>query len=373
MSFGSVPSTSTYDALTQYVVDKRMIDNIFVGRPTLQKLRENMKTFAGQGWQVILEYGSLTPEWFNSASSFTMTTSGDIAQRAQYVPYHMALTVVLPLLDIVGQGSEALVDMISAYMRNAMKSVSNWLSGQIINPATQTNAICALPVMCGDNRYERGTTALGGIDNNTASWWKPHIMEGSSDGSTNYGKAVSPTIENLAMMQREVSTTIGSPLNNAMWVVAPALWNVLVGQLTANDYALANKGLSGKNKEVFDWGFPAFSIEGVPVTYDRAMAVTGLSEAWVSGQATRAAAKGYQAILINWDHLELRYNPEISWKWQPQGWQDIYDKPLRYNRFYLSGNLSTDSRRAHGRIYNIDITQTSGNWAPATVTVPTTA
>ena len=141
---------------------------------------------------------------------------------------------------------------------------------------------------------------------------------------------------------------------------------MLYGQLTANQFAMAMQAVGGKNQDVFKWGYPAFAINGVPVTQDFHM----IGTAWVASQATRAAAAGYEAMLINWNHLNLWYNKELSWKWWPDGWQRVLDKPLLTNIFFAVGNIGTNMRRAHARVHNINPAESPAAYTPCTVDVP---
>ena len=353
----SVPSASTCEALTGPYSPRVIVDNVFTGTPALTYFRRNLLSMAGLGWEPTVEIDYDSGAWVNIGGQMSVTTpAGDIATIAHYPYYYFYRPVLLEAQHTDGQGAQKLIDLMGAQTRSAIKSVGKSLNTAIYtgNPAATPNEMNSLNIIC-DN------VAVCGLLDPTASgyeYWMAHVMEGTSTFAT----AVSPSLENISKQNRSIANTCGEKVD--ITLVAEDYWDTLRSQITSNDYLLAKAAAA--SSAVVKWGFDAMWVDGVPIISDRDCS----GEAWVTGQATRAAAKGYQSFSLNFNYVKMAYNPKRAFKWDPDGWvrPDDYDRYL--NKLYFWGTLGTTQRRAQGRMFNVDIAQDETNWVLGDVTLP---
>ena len=350
----TIPSTDTFNALTGDYTPRVLVDNIFQGTPVYEYMRRNMKGIGGKSWQPIVEYGNLSGGWYDKGDTLALSASGDIATRASFTMKFWTLPVYLWAQDMQLGAGESLVDFMGAYIKNALASMKKDLSPEFFegDPTADPKEIDSLDIAC-DN-----VANWGGLDVATYPTWAAHVMEGTSTHSV----AVSPTLNNISKMIREIEDTTGETPD--LCVVDGDFYDVLLAQyssvVTINDQVT-------RKDPVAKWGFASIMVNGVPIVRDRDMPG---QDAWVTGQATRALAKGHQAMFLNWNHLSLAYNKQRSWKWDPDGWRRPETKDAYFNRIYFWGVIGGDSRRTLGRMFNVDIAQASGDWKLGTVTLP---
>jgi hypothetical protein len=339
---------NTFEALTLALTPKVLVDNIFSERPTLKYLRRRMKPVSGKVYQPLVEYDKLTGGFYVRGGPLTNSVSGDIATRAEFSLKYYQMPVLLYAQDVDLQGSLGLVDLMQAYIRNAIKSSTSELNGYVFtgNPSASPAQMDSLNVAVDD-------TATWGLDPATRSEWKAHIME-STDG-------VSPSKENIGYMITKIMETCAERPD--LVIVDPDYWQSLYAQL---DSGIQYTAQAHASNPVVKWGFDTFFIKGVPVVSDSDCQ----GEAFVSGQGTRANAKGYQAYFLNFRHLELVYNAKRAWKWDPAGWRRPETLDAYMNRWFCWMTLAGDMRRSLGRIYNVDLTQDLADFELGTVVAP---
>jgi len=357
----SIPSASTFDALTDDYKPRVLIDNIFTGSPTWNYIKQNMFPLSGRTWQPLIEYAGLTGEWYERADKVEDEDAlvGDIATRASYVLRMFRQQVLLAAPDVDMQGTESLIDLMKAYVRNASESIRSQMTTSLFT--TVAKGFDGLDKMC-DNVINAD---YGGLnpDADSLPTWVAHVMEGEADNGNAFGVAVSPWIENIARMRRAIIETCGQGTSPDICVVQSDYYDKLAAYVGENQYLIA-KAANASN-QVVKWGFDALFCNDMPIVSERACP----GAPWVAGQATRALAKGYQAFLVNFDHCKLGFNSKRAFKWDPGGWVRPRNFDGYENWLYVWANLGTDMRRAQGRIFNVDIAQESG-YTYGTVDIP---
>jgi len=344
---------NTFEALTLAYTPKVLVDNTFRGSPTLEYFRRRMKPVSGKEWQPTIEYDKLTGGFYARGGTLTNSASGDIATRAKFTLKYYQMPVMLWAQDTDLQGNLALVDMMQAYIRNCIKSSSEELNGFIFDgDPTATPAEMDSLNIAADNVAD-----WGDLDVATYPTWAAHVMEGTSSHSD----AVSPTYQNIGYMIKTIMGTVHERPD--LVVVDDEYWDVLYAQL---DSGIQYTSDAHKSNPVVRWGFDTFFVKGVPVVADRDCQ----GSAWVTGQSTRATAAGYQAYFLNFDHLNMVYNSKRAWKWDPAGWRRPEASDAYFNRWFAWLTIGGNSRRSLGRIFNVDIAQTSGDFVKGTVTLP---
>jgi len=362
----SVPSTDTFDALTEYFTPEVLVDNVFRGTPTWDFCRRNMKPVSGKGYMPTIMYDTEGGEWYDRGDqvggSLHPDVSGDIATRALFKHQFYRNPVRLNAQDTDLQGPLALVDLMKAYVDNKTKSTRKDLASKLFTGSGESadpSEINGLENGCQDG-------AWGGLDptGDSIGVWKAHIMEGEDT----YATPVAPSLDNISKKIRLITGTCGEEEKPTLVVVAEDYWDVLYGQLTRNEYN--NARVANGDNPVVKWGYSAIFVNGVPIVSDRDCS----GEAWVSGQSTRADAKGYQAYFLNFKHLTLYYAPSRSFKWDPDGWKRPTDYDQYINYMYFWGGIGGDERRTLGRIYNVcldpDVLPMSDWHIGSNVTIP---
>jgi hypothetical protein len=359
----TVPSASTFDALTKQYISEVLVDSVFSKTPTLDMLKKNTLGFDGRAAEMLVQYQDLASAWYTTSTDFGSTLSGEVATRAQYEITKAAHCLILNRDDVKRQGSQKLASLMDTYVKNATSSMAVLLSTAIYNVVS--NAMTPLTRIV-DCSYANGgyNGAIGGLNAATATYraWQSHGMIGTGTFAT----AVSPSRDNLSALIRTTQNTQGEAVDAIF--VAEAYWDILRAQYTSNPYLDAMWSTKGaSNASGPNFAFPVFSCDGVPVFSDRYCA----GAAWVAAQSTRATAAGYEAFGINFNHLKLLYQKGQFMVWEPN-WMLVYNKPyLMVNYLYAWVQLGTDCRRAHFRQSNVDITQTPADFVPGTITIPT--
>lgn len=346
----SVPSTDTFDALTEYYTAESLVDNVFQGTPVWDYFRRNMEPVSGKGYMPLIMYDTEGGEWYDKGDqvggSLHPDVSGDIATRALFKHQFYRNPVRLNAQDTDLQGPLAIVDLMQTYVENKTDSMRTDLGSKLFSGSGETSdpsEVCGLETGCADSEW-------GGIDpaGDSIPVWAAHLMEGEDT----YATPVAPSLDNISKMIRLIMGTCGEEKKPDLVAVADDLWDVLYGQLTRNEYN--NARVANSDNPVVQWGYSAIFVNGVPVVADRNCS----GEAWVSGETTRADAKGYQAYFLNFDHLTLYYAPSRSFKWDPDGWRRPSDYDQYLNYLYFWGGIGGDHRRTLGRIFNICIDKT---------------
>lgn len=358
----SVPSSSTFDALTEDYTPRSLIDNIFIGTPVWEYFRRNMMAVSGRAWTPIIEIATEDGEWYDAGDQLgTPTTkTGEIATRATFPLHYYRRKVLLNAQDTDLQGSLAIVDVLKAQVKNATNAMRKNLSAKLFtgNAGANPTEMQGLAYAC-DNV---AATTYGGLTGTAYPTWEAHVMEGASDGVTNFGKEVSPSVENLALLIDTIIDGTGEAPD--LITVLPAYWHILYGQFTRDEYASLRAANASNN--TVKWGFSSLFIRDVPIVRDRDM--TGA--AFTAAQATRANAAGYQAMALNFGHLKLAYNAKRAFKWDPAGWQRPTDYDQYLNKLYFWGSTGTDSRRVLGRVFNVNIAESPDDWSAGEVDLP---
>ncbi len=349
----TIPSASTFDAITASYTSKVLVDQIFVGTPTLLEAKRHLTPMRGRDWEPLLEYGKATSAVHTKrGTTFSLSAASQIATRGKFTPAEVAWPLVLYEQDIKEQAGLALLDFVKVHIDNVVKVARDDLNAELYTGDGSADP----PEITGLSTILDDTATWGGLDPSTYTWWKPHVM----DGEDSYATAVSPSLENMELCIDTTQMTTSGTLDIAF--CKPELWRVLKAQISTNDYLMAKVAYA--NHRVVKWGFPTFWIRDVPFVQDRDCP----GAAWVEGQSSRANAKGYEVFMIDWDYLQLGYVPSVNMEWR--GWQKPIDSFNMVNYLRFWGNFVGTSRRAHCRVFNIDITQDPSVFQPGQVDIP---
>lgn len=351
-----IPSSSTFNALTNFYTAKFVEDNLFLPTPLLTRLKQGMRDARGAGAQPLIEYrrqGTTEAYGRGDVVSDVTTLSNDIETRAQFQLARYRQKVLLDSWDTDQQGPRAIVSLFNEYVQNTMMGLAEDLASSIYNddPDDDADNMTGLDIALDD------TEAWGMIDPTVSHYefWRPHFVNGYTDGTHAFGTAVPPSLAVQRKIIRLTKNTVKS--KPTIGVVLEDLWDCYAAQLTNNETIEAKT--ARVDDDTLKYGFDAIWIAGVPIVEDTNM----LGEDWVSGQTTRAAAKGYQTLYLNLDKLWLGYNPTRSFKFDPDGWRRPTNMDAQINYIYAWLQILGNNRRANARVWNQDITMTVAQMA----------
>lgn len=115
--------------------------------------------------------------------------ASDVISAAEYTWKQIALNVVASGRELrINSGSERIIDLAKARIKNAIRTFSNSFSSDLYSDGSLTNQINGLEAIVA----ETNTNTIGGIDANTWSFWRNY----SYDCSANSVTPSSTTIEN---------------------------------------------------------------------------------------------------------------------------------------------------------------------------------
>lgn len=352
-----IPSSSTFNALTNFYTAKFVEDNLFLPTPLLTRLKQNMRDARGAGAQPLIEYrrqGTTEAYGRGDAVSNPNTLSNDIETRAQFQLARYRQKVTLDSWDTDQQGPRAIVSLFNEYVQNAMMGLAEDLAASIYtdDPNDDADNMTGLDLALDD------TETWGLIDPTVSHYefWRPHLVNGYSDGSTDFGRAIPPSLAVQRKIIRLTKNTVKS--KPTLGVCLEDLWDCYAAQLTDNEQIEAKT--ARLDNDTLKYGFDAIWIAGVPIVEDTNMIDPG---DWVSGQSTRAAAKGYQTLYLNLEKLWLGYNPMRSFKWDPAGWRRPTNLDGQVNYIYAWLQIMGNNRRANARVWNQDISMTVAQMA----------
>ena len=362
----TIPSSSTFNALTREYLYGFLADNVFLDTPTLAKFKSRINYIDGRNEQPLVEYARASQGgWYGHgaviADADLQALAAQIATRLSFTLARYRQLCVLDSWDTDVQGARAVVKLFTEYMRNIVSSAAEDISEAIFtgDPDDTDDIMTGLDIALDD------TESWGNIlpTDSGYEFWRPHFMEGTST----YAVAVPPSLANHRLLIRRMQAT--NKRKPDMIVTSELIWDVLAAQLDLNDVLT---GQDARKNEVVRWGYDAIFINGVPVVYD--LNVPG--EAWVTGQSTRATAKGYQSMALDFSSIWLSANRKRSFAWDPRGWGRPFNMDAQANIFYAWLQLAGNNRRKQGRIWNMDADLTLAQMAAigiGTVTRPVAA
>lgn len=368
---------ATFAALTRAMRPRTLVDNIFQARPIWNKLRQNMKPVSGTSFQPAIELRQMTGRKYTRKTNLNLGAewAPEIATTADYETYEYLMHVQIPMQDILKQGTQGLVDLHQAYIKNAIKSVRTDFSSDLFQTRGSDGtgaigtgrAVDATTSVSGMNTLDQcmwyGNT-YGGVNPLTTNQetWEAHVVQGQANASSEI-EAVAPSLQNFEFAIEQVEMTCDEKPD--LIVVTEDTWQALKAQVPAQDYAMQRAAYKGT--DIVRWGYSALWVLDVPIVRDRDC----YGEDFTPGQATTVLAKGHDAYGINFNHFWYIFNRNASFRWHEDGWErgrTSYD--CLHNQYYVWGNTACDSRRAQLRFINIDPTMDISDFELATMRLP---
>jgi hypothetical protein len=167
---------------------KKLADNVTNNTALLSRLKErgNVKPFSG-GRTIVQELEYDENDNFMWASGYDVL---DISPRDVFTAAEFDLKLAYCSVSISGlemlqnSGPEQVIDLLEARVKNAEKSMVNGLSTGIYSAGTANGGkqIGGLQVLVADD--PTASTSVGGINQNTWTFWRNIVFDASTDGGT---------------------------------------------------------------------------------------------------------------------------------------------------------------------------------------------
>jgi len=259
-----------YDSLTAVTRDKFipvMVDNIFNSNILTYKMLKNSEPIAS-GNKVLqpIEYAKTGSKGFYNGYDVLDTTPQELFTDASYdwVQCHASITYS-GREESLNSGSERVIDLISAKVKNAEKSLKDLFGSQLYSdnsgsavstPAdAETSGFVGLQHICKVDR------SLGGIDSTDYTWWDAQVDtfdDSTFDNVSNPDHADSILVE-LRQMYGKCTIDNDSP---DVIVTTRVLFDAYESALTAQ------KRFGASSESLADAGFTNLLYRGTPVVVD---------------------------------------------------------------------------------------------------------
>ena len=258
------------DSLTAVTRDKFipvLVDNIFNSNILTFKMLRNSEPIAS-GNKVLqpIEYAKSGAKGFYSGYDVLDTTPQELFTDASYdwVQCHASITYS-GKEQALNSGSERVVDLISAKVKNAEKSLKDLFGSQLYSDNTgsavttpadaESDGFIGLQHICAEDR------TLGGIDSDTYTWWDSNVKAAYKTGTTvyTYTELVSAIGGVIREMYGKCTVDNDSP---DVIVTTQVIFDAYEESLSAQ------KRFGASSESLADAGFNNLLYRGTPVVVD---------------------------------------------------------------------------------------------------------
>jgi hypothetical protein len=161
-------------------------DNVSKGNALLAKLKEKGAWKAATGRSIVqeLDYAENGTFMYYSGSEQLNIASSDVISAAEFDWKQAAVAVTWNGLeiDVQNTGSEQVIDLLAARIKNAQRTMKNNITNGLYSDGTGTGGkqIGGLQHIVADDPT---TGTVGGINRANFSFWRNQVFDASSDGS----------------------------------------------------------------------------------------------------------------------------------------------------------------------------------------------
>lgn len=326
----------SYDSLTAVTKDKFipvMIDNIFNSNILTYKMLQNSEPIA-TGNKVLqpIEYAKSSSKGFYNGYDVLDTTPQEVFTDASYdwVQCHASITYS-GREESLNSGSERVIDLISAKVKNAEKSLKDLFGSQLYSDnsgsAVTTPADAQLNGFVGLQHIIAEDRSLGGIDSTAYTWWDGQVI--ALSGSPTYANMTTSTHASYVPtvfrnMYAKCTVDNDRPdLIVTTQVVFDAYEQTLTGQ----------KRFGASSESLADAGFTNLLYRGIPVVVDD------------------HCPDGH-AYFLNTKYLKFRHNASRNFAFQ--GFKKPVNQDASVAQILWLGALTCSNPRMLGKVTGFD-------------------
>ena len=260
----------SYDSLTAVTRDKFipvLVDNIFNSNILTHKMLKNSEPIAS-GNKVLqpIEYAKSGAKGFYNGYDVLDTTPQELFTDASYdwVQCHASITYS-GREEALNSGSERVIDLISAKVKNAEKSLKDLFGSQLYSdnngttvstPAdAESSGFLGLQHICKVDR------SMGGIDSTTYTWWDAQVdtFDSSTFADVSNASHADSILVELRQMYGKCTIDNDSP---DLIVTTQVIFDAYEAALTSQ------KRFGASSESLADAGFTNLLYRGTPVVVD---------------------------------------------------------------------------------------------------------
>lgn len=198
----------SYDSLTAVTRDKFipvLVDNIFNSNVlTFKMLQQSEPIASGNKVLQPIEYAKSGAKGFYNGYDVLDTTPQELFTDASYdwVQCHASITYS-GREEALNSGAERVIDLISAKVKNAEKSLKDLFGSQLYsdNDGSSATAPAESSGFLGLKHIIKADRSLGGIDSTSYSWWDGNVQDkstsGDSSGQYTWAQLAGGTIQDI--------------------------------------------------------------------------------------------------------------------------------------------------------------------------------
>lgn len=264
-----------------------------------------------------LDYNSNSTYQRYSGADLLNIQASDVLSSAEFNWKQIAIHVVATGQELrMNSGENALIKLVAARMKNAIRTWNNNFSSDMYSAGSLTNQIGGLQHLVADTN----TNTVGGIDANTWTFWRNTVFDLSANSVT----ISSTTIENDAMLPLWLSIDRGQDDCPDLIIMDSTYYTYFEkSQTSLKRYSSASEAQAG---------FGVLKYKSADVTYD------------TSGSGIPSA----HAYFLNTNYLKLVVHKDADLEEMPKKEpvnQDVEVVPILW-----MGNMTVSNRKMQGVI-----------------------
>lgn len=305
---------------------KGVADNVSDHNGLFNRLKKKgqIESISG-GYEIVerLDYAENSTYQRYSGYDSLNTAASDVLTSAKFDLKQAAVHVTASGREIrMNSGKEAMVKLVAARKKNAMRTAANNMSVDIYSDGTLSNQIGGLSNII----QTAGTGTVGGIDSSTFTFWQNQAKE-----MTGTNLAASPSAANAVSMKADMNdlwlnTTRGADKTDLIIFSNDLFALFELGEQQLQRYASA---------EMADAGFIGYKYKTADVIHDN------------NTNFGSTAELGY---FLNTDYLKLVQHAEAKWT------MDDSKTPVNQDSVvipaYWMGNLTVSNRARQGVLFD---------------------
>ena len=293
---------------------KKLADNIYVAIPTLnflkKKGKKSSKIVSGVSLGVPVVYRKNTTAKMYSADDQLDITGQNNYTMAQYLWKQGSVAVKVNGLEAeMNKGEQALIDLISARLKDAEKSGQEMLSTEIFMASPGSKDLISLPSLVD------ASSNIGDIDSSSYSWWQANV--------TTSGSFAAQGLSDMRGLYNTLSQYDENDIPDFI-VTTQAVHQYYEGVLQPQERF--------QNTDKADAGFMKLLFKSIPIVWDP-KATSGV------------------IYMLNTNHIELAVSS--SRDFEPSKWIEPDNQDSRVCKLLWMGCLFSDARRYLGKMTTV--------------------
>lgn len=316
------------DSLTAVTRDKFipvLVDNIFNSNIlTFKMLSQSEPTASGNKVLQPIEYAKSGAKGFYNGYDVLDTTPQELFTDASYdwVQCHASITYS-GREEALNSGSERVVDLISAKVKNAEKSLKDLFGTQLYGTEDGTGS-----GFLGLQHIIKADRDLGGIDSNTYTWWDGNVEDestsGSSSGAWTWAQLAGGQIQDIIReMYGECSIDNDKP---DLIVTSQNIFDAY------EDSLQSQKRFGASSDSLADAGFNNLLYRGTPIVVDD-------------------NCPAGEMYFLNTKYLKFRHHASRNFAFQ--GFNKPVNQDASVAHIYWLGALTCSNPRMLGRVHGL--------------------